>query len=116
MPKHTIEADWFQHSINWMADEAHGLAVKKGWWDQDRNILELICLIHSELGEATEAARMPGESKKIPGFSMLEEELADTIIRILDASVQLRLDIAGAVLAKHEYNHSRPERHGGKLY
>jgi len=109
------QSDQFIMAVCNMAYEVHELATEKGWWNQDRNILELICLIHSELGEATEAARDPGRSPKIP-FSKVEEELADAIIRILDASEHLNLNIAGAIIAKHEYNKTRPQRHGGKLY
>lgn len=41
-------------------------------------------------------------------------ELADCIIRILDYCGAKNIDIAEAVRVKHEYNKSRPFRHGGK--
>jgi NTP pyrophosphatase (non-canonical NTP hydrolase) len=43
-----------------------------------------------------------------------EEELADIIIRALDTSHQLGLDINAAVNKKMEYNLTRPYRHGNK--
>lgn len=41
-------------------------------------------------------------------------ELADCIIRILDYCGKAGIDIEEAVRIKHEYNKSRPYRHGGK--
>ena len=73
-------------------------------------------LIVTELAEAMEAYRDgDAESEKIPGFSKLEEELADAIIRILDFAGGETLDIENALRAKMIYNEGRPYRHGGKL-
>ncbi|MDR2513765.1 MAG: hypothetical protein LBD02_00970 [Christensenellaceae bacterium] len=41
-------------------------------------------------------------------------ELADCIIRILDYCGHAGIDIERAIRIKHEYNKSRPYRHGGK--
>ena len=41
-------------------------------------------------------------------------ELADVIIRILDYCAYAGIDIDAAISEKHEYNKSRPYRHGGK--
>jgi NTP pyrophosphatase (non-canonical NTP hydrolase) len=41
-------------------------------------------------------------------------ELADCIIRILDYCGRAGIDIDGAIRIKHEYNKTRPNRHGGK--
>lgn len=41
-----------------------------------------------------------------------EEELADEIIRALDVSAKLGIDISRAVLAKHQYNMTREHMHG----
>jgi len=70
----------------------------------------------TELAEAMEAYRDGNpESDKIPGYSKLEEELADVVIRLLDFAGGEGLDIEGAVMAKMAYNETRPYRHGGKL-
>ena len=45
-------------------------------------------------------------------YSSLEEELADTVIRIMDYAFGNDLDIAGAIIAKIEYNKSREYMHG----
>jgi len=67
----------------------------------------------SELSEALEADRAGGgQSEKIPEFSKIEEELADAVIRILDASASLRLGVPRAIIAKILYNKHRPKLHG----
>lgn len=50
-------------------------------------------------------------SKKPEGVAV---ELADAIIRILDYCGYAGIDIEEAIAIKHEYNKSRPYRHGGK--
>lgn len=41
-------------------------------------------------------------------------ELADVIIRVLDYCGYAGIDIDAAISQKHEYNRTRPYRHGGK--
>ena len=103
-------------SIRRLQEEAHRIAVEHGWWDRSRSAGEALMLMVTELGEAMEALRDGGPpSEAIPGFSAVEEELADTIIRILDFAEGNNLDLEGALAAKMEYNKSRPYRHGGKM-
>lgn len=99
------------------AKEVHDIAVDKGWWDNGpRNDAEMIALMHSELSEALEALRKDLPSEKIPGYSGVEEELADVIIRIMDYGVARGLDIGRAVVEKVQFNISRTYRHGGKRF
>lgn len=99
--------------------EVHDVAVEKGWWEgAEENIVpEKLMLIVSEVAEALEEYRknkmeMYYNGDKPEGFGV---ELADAIIRILDLSQWLGLDMEDLVTAKHTYNKSRSWRHGGKL-
>lgn len=102
--------------ISEIQEKVHKTAVAHGWWDGPRSVGEVLMLMVTEIAEAMEAYRAGNpESDKIPGYSKLEEELADVIIRLLDFAGGEGLDIDGAVMAKMAYNETRPYRHGGKL-
>jgi NTP pyrophosphatase (non-canonical NTP hydrolase) len=107
----------FVKSFNDEAGRNFKVAQDHGWWTGDINDGEKIALIHSELSEALEALRNGNPtSSKIPNFSLLEEELADAIIRIMDYALYRNLDLAEAIQAKRDYNATRPFKHGGKLF
>lgn len=108
----------FAAAFEALAGEVFRNAVSKGWWDSPRSDGECIALMHSELSEGLEALRDPAKvrSTKIPDFLEIEEELADVIIRIADFANARGYRVGAAVLAKHEYNQSRPHRHGGKKF
>lgn len=102
--------------ISEIQQQVHRIAIEHGWWDAPRSAGEILMLMVTELAEAMEAYRTGNpESGKIKGFSRMEEELADVVIRLLDFAGKEGLDIEGAVLAKMAYNAKRPYRHGGKL-
>ena len=42
-------------------------------------------------------------------------ELADVVIRIMDMCEHYGIDLASAILEKHEFNKTRAYRHGGKV-
>ena len=101
---------------------AHAIAVSKGWWEEDRNIGELLALVHSEVSEALEEWRdnhpvteirweEEGEYAKPVGFAM---ELADVLIRIADLCEGTGIDLNEALKLKTTYNAIRPWKHGGK--
>jgi hypothetical protein len=95
---------------------AHGNSLEKGFYEGPQNVGEKIALMHTELSEALEGAREGDpESEKIPGFSKMEEELADTVIRIADFSCWKNLRVGAAIQAKHAYNLLRPHKHGKKF-
>lgn len=100
-----------------VSDEIHDTALEKGWWENERNTGEALALMHSELSEALEADRAGNPpDDKIPEFSGMEAELADTMIRILDFAKGTDLDVIGAMLAKIDFNKGREYKHGGKSY
>lgn len=97
------------------ANKVHDTAVEKGFWDERVEvhfILSKIALCHSELSETLEAVR------KQHGPDAIAEELADTIIRILDLyaglyDVGMIHDTLDTVMIrKTEKNKARPHKHG----
>lgn len=85
----------------------------QGFWSCD-NTGEKIALMHSELSEALEADRKSLSAEHIEGFTGVEEELADAVIRILDFAGHHNLRLGEAIAAKMQYNLTRPFMHGKK--
>lgn len=108
-----INEEQFARGFNDMAMVVHQNNIEKGWWEKDRNDLELVCLMHTELSEAAEALRHgnPPDSH-IPEFKGTEAEYADTVIRIMDHARARGWDIGRAIVAKVAYNKTRPYKHG----
>lgn len=105
--------DTFSKSFAALAEEVHANSRSKGWWDEERNNGEMIALMHSELSEALEGFRHGNPpDDHIPAFTSVEAELADVIIRIMDMAAARGLRVGEAIIAKHEYNQSRPYKHG----
>lgn len=101
--------------------DIHRNAYEHGWWNNrdgdydtdSRNRTECVALAMTELAEAIEARRKGSPvDEHCPEFGNEEIELADCIIRILDYAAAFDLDVVGAMLAKHEFNKSRPFMHG----
>lgn len=91
----------------------------KGFWreGQKRNQAEMIALMHSELSEALEGIRHGNPaSDHIPEFTAVEEEMADTVIRIMDFCAGFGHRVAEAIVAKQAFNAGRPAMHGGKKF
>ena len=115
--------------LNECAKDCHEAAVTGGWWHdsqgkkKERNIGELLCLIHSEISEAMEGARKGLMDTHLKHKSMMEVELADAIIRIFDLAESKGFNIGETIYEKLEYNRSRADhkiknrlKEGGKKF
>lgn len=128
-------------SLKELAAAVHENAVAHGWWEEERGLPEVLMLCVSELAEALEEYRNGQDVKKVyfhfdacgdmtraecagcyngnPKCRLAKPEgvaveLADCVIRILDYCGHAGIDLEEAIRIKHEYNKSRPYRHGGK--
>ena len=115
--------------LNACAKDCHDAAVKGGWWHDskgkkiERNVGELLCLIHSEISEAMEGARKGSMDTHLKHKSMMEVELADAVIRIFDLAESKGFNLGQTIYEKLEYNKSRADhkinnrlKEGGKKF
>jgi hypothetical protein len=96
-------------------------AEESGFHDPPLSYGEQVALMHSELSEMLEAHRkglaVEDNEHGLPLLPELEE-LADLFIRIGDFCKGRNIsgdDLAKAIIAKDEYNKTRPWRHGKKF-
>jgi len=116
--------------LNALCNDVHQRTSAAGWWSDlhtgeriERNVGELLCLVHSEISEAMEGHRKGLMDDKLPHRPMIEVELADAVIRIADLCGAHGLDLGGAIDEKLAYNAKREDHKlenrraaGGKQY
>lgn len=121
--------------LNDFAKEVHQGNVKRGFYENEKNIGEMLALIHSEVSEALEADRKNKHCRFNNGILVevnnlsdenfkseflhqvkdtFEDELADVIIRVLDLCAYRNIDIEQHIIAKNRYNSMREYKHGKK--
>ena len=112
--------------LNDAAKQIHEDAKRKGFWDSEHETGTLLMLCVSELSEALEADRK-GRVANLDKFDKgiargdifetyikdtFEDELADTVIRILDLCGARGIDLERHINLKLKYNRSRERMHG----
>lgn len=125
-------------SLNELRDKAHLASKRKGFYDKPREVGTALMLTVSELSEALEADRK-GRYADLKTFELckkspkakddpeyiktmfeklikdtLQDEMADTVIRILDLCGHLNIDIEKHIELKMKYNETRERMHGKK--
>lgn len=127
-----------RQSISAWQKDVHELAKEKGWWENwERPFSEIIANLHGEVSEMWEQWRdghamtevygvvydIHHRAKHVPIDDALNgakpegipTEAADLAIRLMDFCERYGIDLEAEIARKHEYNKTRPYRHGGKL-
>jgi NTP pyrophosphatase (non-canonical NTP hydrolase) len=130
------------NGLNDLSKKIHEAAIRKGFWDTEREIGTLLMLCVSELSEALEADRKDRFANaerydkmvaKVQDYTRedfklekekfyfeenikdtFEDEIADTVIRILDLCGSRGIDLERHIDLKLKYNANREKMHGKK--
>lgn len=117
--------------INELIQTIHAQNIKKGFWENPKEIGTLLMMVNSELVEALEADRenrYTNETDKKELFNSknfketfenrikntFEDELADAVIRIFDICGSRGIDLTWHIVKKMKYNETRPYKHNKK--
>lgn len=106
----------YGQAITDVSNIIHQSCIDAGWYTDletaeplERNIPEMLCLIHSEISEALEAYRKDLPDDHLYGYDGFDVELADAVIRIFDLSSYLGIDIGHVMSEKFAYNQVRAD-------
>lgn len=131
------------NDIKFLQEKIHKNNIEKGFYQDEKNIGEMLCLVHSEVSEALECDRkdkyceLHNENWKDGNETLLEmldnsddvdfkvsferlvkdsfeDELSDIVIRVLDLAEYKKIDLYNHILLKMRYNSLRGFKHGKK--
>jgi NTP pyrophosphatase (non-canonical NTP hydrolase) len=125
-----MASDRIKDGLRLATADSHLASKDAGWYADrntgkplDRNLPEMIALMHSELSEMLEGVRKGKADEHLPHRSSEEVEAADLLIRLFDYAGYRNLDLAGAYVEKRAYNESRQDhklenrrKEGGKAF
>lgn len=103
-------------AINLLTDICHSASKRGGWWNDlttgeplERNKLEMLMLIVSEVSEACEGVRKGINDDHLPQYPMEDVEIADSLVRIFDYIGGHKLQAAESFFDKIQYNANRAD-------
>jgi NTP pyrophosphatase (non-canonical NTP hydrolase) len=133
-PEERVKVTKYDSELDYLIDRIHSNAKAKGFWDGPQNFGEKLMLVVSEAGEAVNSHRkgihadltrfrnvLASYDDKEKYFDRVfeshikdtvEDEIADTIIRLLDMCGGYNIDISTHIRLKMKYNSSREHKHG----
>jgi NTP pyrophosphatase (non-canonical NTP hydrolase) len=116
--------------INQLSQKILAINIKNGFYEGEKNIGEMLCLIHSEVSEALECDRnnlycknndIDEENDQVFNQAFteqvkdtFEDELADIMIRVMDLAAYKKVDLEKHINLKMRYNSLRVYKHGKK--
>ena len=104
-------SEMVNRTLSELQEDCYEIAEAHGFHKEDSGTVERqlsrLMLITTEVAEAAEAVRKTDEDE-----NNLGEELADILIRILDFSEEMDIDLDYQVAVKMVTNRKRPHMHG----
>lgn len=115
-PEYEMHLEIITEAIDGAAYAFHAANVRAGWWSDlqtgqpvERNVFEMLGLIHSEISEGFEGHRKGLRDDKLPHHPMIAVELADAVIRIFDLAGAMDINLGSIIAEKARFNQTRAD-------